>query len=154
MESLSGLTAATVDPSGETATADEETAPVRGGGAVEVSDGVGVGSPVGVGVSVAVGAGMAVGVGSRVAVGVCTAVDLRRHSLSVTSNAGPVTMRTSGHKEVTRFDPMDSRSTVKTVLDEFEEVRHVRRCVVVKELKRHSSVVRDQLDAFARCNVD
>ena len=65
MESLSGLTAATMVPSGETATADEETAPARGGGAVEVGAGVGVcttlGSEVGVGRDVAVGTDVADG---------------------------------------------------------------------------------------------
>ena len=70
MESLSGLTAATMDPSGETATADEETAPARGGWAVEVGDDVGMGTAGGAGV----GRDVAVGVGSRVAVGVCTTV--------------------------------------------------------------------------------
>ena len=87
MESLSGLTAATTDPSGETATADEETAPARGGGAVEVGDGAGVGiaGGVGVGVGLAVGAGFGVvslvvgaevgaGIAGGAGVGVCTTV--------------------------------------------------------------------------------
>ena len=69
MESLSGLTAATMDPSGETATADEETAPARGGGAVEVGDGVGVGVTAGAGVGVGTAVGPEVG-GGDVPVGV------------------------------------------------------------------------------------
>ena len=75
MESLSGFTAATVDPSGETATADEETAPARGGGAVEVGDGVGVGNSAGGGVGTGADGGVCVGgvvVGSGVGTGVCT----------------------------------------------------------------------------------
>ncbi len=61
MESLSGVTAATMVPTGETATADEETAPVRG---------VGVGVAAGAGVGVGTTVGSEVGVGRDVAVGV------------------------------------------------------------------------------------
>ena len=87
MEPLSGLTAATMDPSGETATADEETAPARGGRAVEVGDGAGVGDSVGVGMgvgncAVGVAVGASVGVGRDVAVGV-DAADGPLHAVSM-----------------------------------------------------------------------
>ena len=51
-----------MDPSGETATADEETAPDRSGQAVEVGDCVGVGVCTTVGSVVGVGCDVGVGV--------------------------------------------------------------------------------------------
>ena len=86
MEPLSGLTAATMDPSGETATADEETAPARGAGAVEVGDGVGEGIAGGAGVGVCTTAGTEVGGGRDVAVGVDVA-DGPVHAASISPSA-------------------------------------------------------------------